>query len=129
MTMTGRRHRSPTASQVGLNNVCPRCGEGRLFDGFLSVAARCRACELDYAFADSGDGPAYFIVVGVGIVVGAAALIVEVTYEPAMWVHALLWGPLTVILVLALMRPLKGMMIAQQYRHGARQGDIANRSR
>ncbi|MGQ7792282.1 DUF983 domain-containing protein [Faunimonas sp. B44] len=109
---------------VGLRGRCPRCGEGRLFAGFLRLEPRCRVCGLDLAFADSADGPAVFIILIVGFVVAAAALLVEVSFEPAAWVHVILWGPLVVFLSLALLRPFKGVLIALQYAHKAQEGEI-----
>ncbi len=105
----------PQRSTVGLRGRCPRCGEGRLFDGFLSVAPACKVCGLDFAFADSGDGPAVFIMMIVGFVVVGLALFVEFRFGPPFWVHALLWVPLILALGLGLLRPLKGWIIAQQY--------------
>ena len=58
---------SPIAA--GLACRCPRCGRGRLFDGYLTVAARCSACGLDLSKADSGDGPAVFIIFILGFLV------------------------------------------------------------
>jgi uncharacterized protein (DUF983 family) len=107
---------------TGVRGRCPRCGEGRLFDGFLGLAPRCSACGLDFAFADSADGPAVFIILFVGFVVAGAALLVEVAYSPPIWVHIILWGPLVLILCLGLLRPLKGALIAQQYVKRAEQG-------
>ena len=57
---------------AGLLCRCPRCGKGPLFDGFLSLAKRCTVCGLDYSFADSGDGPAVFIMLIVGFIVTGA---------------------------------------------------------
>ena len=114
----------PTAT--GMRGRCPRCGEGRLFSGLLSVQPRCRQCGLDYAFADSGDGPAVFVIMIVGFVVVALALVVEFTVAPAFWVHVLLWVPLILALSIGLLRPLKGFLIAQQYRHQAKEGRIAD---
>jgi uncharacterized protein (DUF983 family) len=104
---------------------CPRCGEGRLFKGFLDVAPRCTACGLDFSFADAGDGPAVFIMMIVGFIVVGLALFVEFTFSPPYWVHAILWIPLVIGLSLGLLRPLKGFLIAQQYRHRAEQGRVA----
>lgn len=104
---------------AGLRCRCPRCGRGRLFQGFLTVAQRCEACGLDLVRADSGDGPAVFVVLIVGAVVTAMALIVEVKYQPAIWLHLALWLPLILLGTLGLLRPLKGAMIALQYRHRA----------
>lgn len=111
-------------SATGMRGRCPRCGEGRLFTGFLTVAPRCPACGLDFSFADSGDGPAVFIMMIVGFVVVGLALVVEFTFHPPYWLHAILWIPLVLILALGLLRPLKGWLIAQQYRHRAEEGRI-----
>jgi uncharacterized protein (DUF983 family) len=112
--------------QTGLRNRCPRCGRGRLFKGFLSVDDRCHACGLDYSFIDAGDGPAVFVILIVGFIVCGLALLVEVAFQPSYWVHAALWGPLLLLLCLGLLRPLKGWLIASQYRHRAEQGRPAD---
>lgn len=118
----------PARSTVaaGLKSRCPRCGTGRLFAGYLTLVKNCENCGLDMAFVDSGDGPAVFLVLIVGIVVVGAALVTEVTIQPPYWVHALLWGPLAVGLPLILLRPAKGLMIAIQYRHGATEGRLSD---
>lgn len=111
-------------SQTGMRGRCPRCGEGRLFDGFLGLKQRCEACGLDYSFADSGDGPAVFIIMIVGFIVVGLALFFEFTYQPPFWLHMLLWVPLVIVLSLGLLRPLKGLMVAQQYKHKAEEGRL-----
>ena len=58
----------------GLRGRCPRCGEGRLFQGFLDLRPRCEHCGLDYGFADAGDGPAVFVILIGGFIVVFAAL-------------------------------------------------------
>ena len=110
---------------AGLAGRCPRCGQGRLFRGYLKVRPRCETCDLDFAFADSGDGPAIFIMMIVGFIVVGGALTVEILYRPPMWVHLALWIPLTLLLALGCLRPLKGLMIAQQYARGAREGRLS----
>jgi uncharacterized protein (DUF983 family) len=117
----------PSLLKSALLCRCPRCGEGRLFAGFLDPAPRCEACDLDYRFVDSGDGPAVFVILVVGFVVVAAALVTEVKYAPPYWVHAVLWVPMILILSLGLLRPLKAAMIGLQYRHKAREGRLAER--
>lgn len=109
---------------TGLRCRCPRCGEGRLFDGFLTVRPQCSACGLDFAFAESGDGPAVFVILIAGFIICAIALVVEVKYEPPFWVHAVIFGPMVLIVCLGLLRPLKGIMIALQYAHQAREGRL-----
>lgn len=105
--------------RAGLLCACPRCGKGKLFQGFLTVRPRCDVCGLDYAFADSGDGPAVFIMFLSGAIVVGAALITEALYHPPYWVHAALWLPLILLLTLGPLRPMKGLMIALQYHHKA----------
>jgi uncharacterized protein (DUF983 family) len=107
----------PSPFATGLGGRCPRCGQGRLFKGFLSIAPRCSACGLNLAAQDSGDGPAAFIILIVGCVVVGGALVIEVKYGWPVWLHLAVWLPLTVVLCLAMMRPLKGLLIALQYKH------------
>jgi uncharacterized protein (DUF983 family) len=108
--------------RAGLSCACPRCGRGKLFQGFLTLRPRCEACGLDYGFADAGDGPAVFIMFFAGFIVVGAALIVEALYHPPYWVHAVLWLPLIVIVTIGPLRPMKGLMIALQYHHKAEEG-------
>ncbi|HEX8827912.1 MAG TPA: DUF983 domain-containing protein, partial [Xanthobacteraceae bacterium] len=82
---------------AGLSCSCPRCGKGRLFEGFLTLRPRCEHCGLDYAFADSGDGPAVFVMFIAGAIVVGAALITEILFHPPYWVHAALWLPLILV--------------------------------
>jgi uncharacterized protein (DUF983 family) len=110
------------AIRAGLACRCPRCGQGKLFQGFLTLRPRCEACGLDYSFADSGDGPAVFIMFLAGFIVVGAALVTEIRYQPPFWVHAALWLPLIFIVTLGPLRPMKGLMIALQYFHRAAEG-------
>jgi uncharacterized protein (DUF983 family) len=103
---------------------CPRCGKGKLFSGFLTLRPHCEACGLDYSFVDAGDGPAVFIMFFAGFVVVAAALVVEVTYQPPFWVHAILWAPLILLTTLVPLRPMKGLLIALQYHNKAAEGRL-----
>lgn len=112
-----RARRSPIA--IGLRCRCPRCGEGPLYDGFLTVAERCTVCGLDLRKADSGDGPAVFIIFILGFVVVPLALWVEATFAPPLWVHMAIWPVVIVGGALALLRPAKGILIALQFRHRA----------
>ena len=109
---------------TGFRGRCPRCGEGRLFDGYISLKPRCSVCGLDYDFADSADGPAVFVMLIIGFIVVGLALWVEVSYGPPLWLHFLLWIPLTLILCLPTLRWLKGIMIALQYSNKAEQGRL-----
>ena len=113
--------------KVGLAGRCPRCGEGRLFKGFLAVGDRCHNCRLDYAFADAGDGPAVFVILIIGFIVVGLALWMEVSLNPPLWVHFMLWIPLTLVLSLTALRLIKGLLIALQYRNKAAEGRLDGR--
>ena len=113
---------SPYAA--GLRGRCPRCGEGKLFDGYLELAPRCERCDLDYSFAEAGDGPAVFVILIAGFAVVGSALLVEAYWRPPYWLHALLWLPMLLILTLGLLRPLKGLLVTLQYHHKAEEGRV-----
>jgi uncharacterized protein (DUF983 family) len=108
---------------AGLKGRCPRCGEGRLFSGFLTVGKRCVSCGLDYSFADAGDGPAVFVILIIGFVVVGLALWMEVTLNPPLWLHFILWIPLALVLCLTALRLIKGVLITLQYANKAREGE------
>jgi uncharacterized protein (DUF983 family) len=120
---------SPTPLPIarGLRGRCPRCGEGRLFQGFLTLRPRCDHCGLDFAFADAGDGPAVFVILIGGFIVVFAAMVTEILYQPPYWLHAALWLPLILIVTLAPLRPIKGLLIALQYHHKAAEGRLVER--
>ena len=121
--MTGDWRRLDPAS-TGLKGRCPRCGEGRLFDGLLKFAPSCRACGLPFDEEIAGDGPTVFIIMILGFVVLGLALYVELSFAPPFWLHGLLWIPLIFALGIPAMRALKGFLFAQAYVTGARSGTL-----
>ncbi len=123
MTSIEQSGRSPVSNAV--RGRCPRCGEGRLFKGFLDLAPSCDHCGLDYGAADAGDGPAVFIVLIVGFIVVGLALAIEFTVGWPYWLHAVVWAPVIIGLSLGMLRPLKGWFVGMQYRHKAAEGRLA----
>jgi len=102
------------AVRAGLMGRCPACGRGPLFEGFLKRRASCEACGFDLDAVETGDGAATFIMQIAGFLVGFSALAVEIAFSPPIWLHLIVWLPLTAGLALALMRPGKGLMTALQ---------------
>jgi uncharacterized protein (DUF983 family) len=98
---------------------CPACGEGRVYRGFLTFKERCEACGANLMIADAGDGPAFFVMFVVLILIVPAAMILELKVRPPWFVHVLLWVPLTFILSMTLLRPFKATLFALQWRHKA----------
>lgn len=103
----------------GLTCRCPRCGAGKLFSGFLTLAPTCPHCGLDFSGVDAGDGPAVFVIFIVGFLVVGLALWTEVRFQPPLWLHIALWFPLTFAATFGLLRPFKAILIALQYKHKA----------
>jgi uncharacterized protein (DUF983 family) len=102
----------------GLRGRCPHCGQGRIFRAFLKVADNCNVCGEEFHHHRADDLPAYLVIVIVGHLVVPLILHVEMAYTPAYWIHAALWLPLTLALSLLLIQPIKGMVIALQWRVG-----------
>ena len=117
-------HVYPPASvyRDGLLGHCPRCSKGRMFDGLLAVAPRCEVCGLDFSFADTGDGPAIFVMTIAGFLIVGLGLYIEVVYQPSYWVHVAIFLPLSAIVCIGLLRPTKGLLIALQYFNKAEEG-------
>lgn len=112
---------------AGLRCRCPRCGEGKLFHGYLNLAPRCERCNLDYSFADSGDGPAVFVILFGGLIAVLAVLAVELIWRPSYWVHAAVGIPAVLIATLLPLRLLKSLLIALQFHHKAAEARLDER--
>ena len=112
--------------QTGLRGRCPRCGKGHLFQGFLKLRPSCEVCGLDYSFADPADGPAFFVMSGVGIVVIALWAVWVVTAHPPIWAQLAVVMPALLGGCLACLRPTKAWLVAEQYVHKAEEGRWAS---
>jgi len=114
----------PAPIESGTRGACPRCSARTLFAGIVKFAGRCPACGLDFTAFNVGDGPVVFLTLGVGGLVTLLAVLVELAFSPPFWVHALLWIPLTAVLVVGALRVAKGVLLALEYRNAAREGRI-----
>ena len=108
--------------KTGIAGTCPRCGRGKLFDGYLTVAQSCTSCGLSFEFADGGDGAAWFVMLFVCIAGVGSILGIEAAYAPPWWVHVLIAIPVLIVMPMLLLRPVKGILLAQQWKTGAREG-------
>lgn len=105
--------------KTGIRCRCPRCGEGPVLEGYLTIRKSCPNCGLSYEFADPADGPAFFVMSVVGVVGMCLFMMFEFTVHPPIWVHFVFTFPLIAAMCLGILRPFKGWMIASQYRHKA----------
>jgi len=117
---------APSSLQAGLSCRCPRCGEGKLYSGFLKLAKSCDRCGLDYSFADPADGPAFFVMSGVGVLVIAVWGWVVVAAQPPLWVQFATVFPALLIGCLGTLRPVKAWLVAEQYIHKASEGGASS---
>ncbi len=115
---------APSPIAAGLMCKCPRCGKGPLFKQVLNMRERCEACGLDYKFVDTGDGPAVFAIFILGFLCVGGALIAEFKFGAPWWMHVLLWGILTPLIAIFLLRFLKATLIALQYKNKAEEGRL-----
>lgn len=95
----------------GWRGRCPSCGEGRLFSGYVAVAEQCSACGLDLRDHRADDAPPYVTILIVGHVVIPLLLLAEKLWQPAEWLQYLVWLPVTLVMTLWLLRPVKGCLI------------------
>ena len=89
----------------------------RIFANPLKLVKECPECHLSLEKADVADGPAFFVITGVGALVTLLAAIVELTAEPPYWLHAVLWIPLILVLSIVGLRLCKGWLVAAYYRN------------
>jgi uncharacterized protein (DUF983 family) len=101
----------PTALGRGLIGRCPACGRGRVFDGFLRVVAQCEYCAAPLGLARADDAPPYFTILIVGHIVIPAMLIMQKMADPSIWLLSAIFVPLTAILAIGLIRPVKGATV------------------
>jgi uncharacterized protein (DUF983 family) len=104
-----------TAFKRGFRGRCPRCGEGRLFRAFLKVDDHCSVCQLDFTPHRADDLPAYLVIVIVGHIIVPMILWIETDYSPPVPLQLAVYLPLTLILSLSLLQPVKGAVVGVQW--------------
>lgn len=109
----------PSVFWAGVRCRCPNCGEGHLLKGLSEIKSHCEVCGADFSIADAGDGPAFFVMFLVAILVTPFVIILQIALEPPAWIQILVWSPIVIGLTLVLLRPFKSMLFALQWRHKA----------
>ncbi|MEQ8310379.1 MAG: DUF983 domain-containing protein [Sphingopyxis sp.] len=115
----------PPIGRAALFGLCPECGAKTLFDGPVKFAPRCRACALDFQRYNVGDGPAAFLTMIIGALLIVLALALDFALEPPLWVHVLLWVPLTAAAVVYGLRVAKAALLASEHQRSAAEGRLA----
>lgn len=99
----------------GARGRCPQCGTGRLFRAYLKVVDDCGVCGEAYHHQRADDAPPYVVIVVVGHIVVPLLVLVEEALRPPIWLHLAIFLPLTLLLSLALLPPIKGALVALQW--------------
>jgi len=115
---------TPHPIAAGIRGRCPHCGLGRLFAGFLRLAPRCNVCGLDNSFADPADGPAFFAITFACLPSVGFATWLEISWQAPYWIHLFTTLPLLLLTMIPPLRPLKGWLVASQYKNDAQQGHL-----
>lgn len=118
----------PPTAEAALKGLCPRCGARSLFHGIATFEKSCRACGLDFSAFNVGDGPAAFLTLIIGALITGLAITVELVVAPPLWVHVLIWIPVTAVAVGGALRLAKGMLLILEYRNKAREGRTSDES-
>jgi len=114
---------APSLAAASFEGLCPRCGARTLFAGLTSFAPRCGACGLDFAGYNVGDGPAAFLILIVGAIVVAGAILLDQAMGPPWWVH-IIWLPVAATLTIYGLRLGKAALLFQEHKHRAREGRL-----
>ncbi len=124
MTETKNIKGQPDVLPAALFGLCPQCGQKTLFANLIKFSDSCRACGLDFSRYNVGDGPAAFLTMIIGAIILGLALAVEANFHPPLWVHIMLWVPLTVGAVVGSLRVTKGILLILEHRNQAREGSV-----
>lgn len=95
----------------GFLGRCPSCGKSKIFNGFLEVVAECAHCAAPLGLARADDAPPYFTILITGHIVVPLMYSVDRMGEPPLWLMAAIFLPLTFLLALGLLRPVKGATV------------------
>jgi len=106
-----------TIFQRGRRHKCPKCGEGDLYQSFLKLRDKCPNCGLKFDAWAAADAPSFFVMCFVITVIPILALIVEMKYEPAFWLHAVVWTPAVLISCLWLLPIVKSIWLGLEYKN------------
>lgn len=122
---SGRRWPKRPVYETGVFGRCPRCGEGHIFNGFLTMREDCEVCGLNYSFADPADGPAVFVQLFACVPGVIFMIMLEIIARPGLWVHLAVGVPVLILTTLLPMRPIKGWLIAAQFTNSAQEAGTA----
>lgn len=99
----------------GARGLCPACGTGSLYARYLKISPFCGQCGEELYHHRADDAPPYAVILAVGHIVVPLLVVVEELFQPPVWAHLALWLPVTLVLSLVLLPPVKGMLVNLQW--------------
>ena len=97
--------------------MCPLCGSHKIFDGYIRLKENCSNCLFSIKNDDIGDAAAWFSMFITGILVSFGALFLELSFQPELWLHIMVWVPTVFIIVFITLRPVKLLFIYLNYKN------------
>lgn len=113
----GAKEERPLGRSImrGILSRCPACGSGRLFRAWLKPVDQCPACGEDLHHQRSDDLPPYISIMILGHVAVGGFMMTDTVFIVPMWVHLAIWVPITVLVALLTIQPIKGGVIGLQW--------------
>jgi uncharacterized protein (DUF983 family) len=99
----------------GMLNTCPACGSGRLFGKFLKPVDHCASCNEELFHHRADDLPPYIVVVILGHVMLGGYMMTDLVFPASTWIHLMIWVPLSILIALLIIQPIKGGVIGLQW--------------
>lgn len=111
----------------GALGKCPRCGEAKMFDRFLKPTTCCPGCGQDWTLHQADDFPPYISIFITGHVMAPVMIELGSSDSLPMWAKLVLCLAIASVLMMSLLQPAKGAIIALQWWMGMHRFDPAGR--
>jgi uncharacterized protein (DUF983 family) len=107
-----------TAIGRGVRSRCPSCGGTKLFRKFLKPIAQCTRCGQDWTHQQADDFPAYVSIFLTGHLLAPPVVVLVKTTDLSIGALLALILPAAATLMIGLLQPAKGAIIAIQWWFG-----------
>ena len=108
------------AMRRGFGGHCPKCGQGKLFQGYLKPLSACASCGEDTGRIYPADIAPYFTILIVGHLIVPSLLLTEQLAQPNLWLQAAIWPTLALLLTLWFLPRVKGSIMGLMWALGMR---------
>ena len=91
--------------------LCPSCASVSIFKYYIKLLNKCPKCGYKVNYNKIGDGAAWFTMLLTSIIVAVGVFILETIFNPDLWVHIIIWFPITFALSFIILRPFKALIL------------------